>query len=538
VARAGYGVVLLVVLAASGFAVEARGASWSEPIRVARLDRPALVHGAAIAGDETVVTWEDYDVIGAGRATSVANFAVWASAAPVGSGFGAPRLLGRARDDPGASLASSATGWSAIAWAADGAVEVAVRPPHGVFARPVAVAGAQAALGAKVGIDDAGNATVVWTEFGTSLPFSSPIRSVTVSPDGTVSVPRTLGAEASTGVAVFVAVGGRGDAVVAWTGYDGVSARARAALRPPGGDFGAPATFADLANLYPSGVAVDEGGNATVAIERWLGAPPALSGPDVLVVDGATTGGWGMPQALNGSGGAVNVKLVANARGDRAVLWDVNPSDSRRPSSSQAALAAPAQPFGAIVTPALWLTAGALTGDGVTLVLSGDPTAGLEVHPFTAAGTAGPVEPLLRDGCAGVGGVIAAGAAPGLAAVAYQSDPDEVRVVYRGAGPPARARRPRICSLRVRVGEPRTLTMRLSAPVAHITVDVRRLSLHEIGRLVSRRRLGARDRGELRVTLPTLSPGRYRASARAVDAAGRRSAVTTADFRVTRRHRR
>jgi hypothetical protein len=539
VARPGCGVFLLVALAATGFAVEARGASWSKPTRVARLDRPALVRGAAIAGDEAVVVWEEYDVSGTGRATSVTNFAVWASAASVGRGFGAPRLLGRARDDPGPSLASSATGWSAVAWAGDGAVEVAVRPPHRAFSQPVAVAGAQAVGGAKVGIDDAGTATVVWSELGTSLPFTSPIRFVTVSPDGAVSVPRTLGGDAGAGGAVFVAVGGRGDAAVAWTGYAGAAAsRARVALRPPGGDVGAPATFADpAAYLYASGVVVDERGNATMAIERWRGdAPPALSGPSVLVVEGATTGGWGMPQALNGSGGALNLQLVANARGDRAALWDVNPWDARQPSSSQVALAATAQPFGAIVTPAPWLTAGALTGDGETLVLSGDPIPGLEVHPYTAAATAGPAEPLLRDACAGIGGVITAGAASGLAAVAYQSDQDELRVVYRGAGPPARARRPRICSLTVAAGEPRTVTMRLSAPVAHITVDVRRLRPRS--RLVGRRRLGTRDRGEVRVTLGTLSPGRYRASARAVDAAGRRSAVATADFRVTRRHRR
>jgi hypothetical protein len=529
-----------VVLAACALAGQARGASWSEPIHVAHLDRPALVRGAAIAGDEAVVAWEDYDVIGAYKATNVTNFAVWASAAPVGPGFGAPRLLGSARDDPGPSLASSATGWSAVAWDADGAVEVAVRAPHGVFSQPIAVPGAQAVGGAKVGIDDAGTATVVWSEFGTSLPFTSPIRSVTVLPDGAVSVPRTLGADGSAGGAVFVAVGGRGDAAVAWTGYvaGAAGSRARAALRPREGDFGTPATFADPgAYLYASGAVVDDRGNATVAIQRWRqDAPAALAGPGVLVVEGATTGGWGMPQALNGSGGVVNLELVANAPGDRAALWDVNQWDARQPSSSRVALAAAAQPFGALVTPAAWLTGGALTGDGETLVLSGDPTRGLEVHPFTATGTAGPTEPLLRDACAGTGGVIAAGAASGLAAVAYQSDQHELRVVYRGAGPPPRARRPRICSLTVTVGEPRTVTMRLSAPVAHITVGVRRLAPH--ARVVSRRRLGARDRGDVRVTLRTLSPGRYRASARAVDAAGRRSAVATADFRVTRRHRR
>jgi hypothetical protein len=353
-------------------------------------------------------------------------------------------------------------------------------------------------------------------------------------------VPRTLGADASAGGALFVAVGGRGDAAVAWTAYvaGAAGSRARAALRPPGGDFGAPATFADpVAYLYASGAVVDEGGNATVAIQRWRGdAPPTLSGPGVLVVEGATTGGWGMPQALNARGGVLNLQLVANARGDRAALWDVNPDGPRQPISSQVGLAAAAQPFGALVTPAAWLTGGALTGDGETLVLSDDPTPGLEVHPFTATGTAGPAEPLLHDACGGVGGVIAAGAASGLAAVAYQSDQDEVRVVYRGAGPPARARRLRICTLMVTVGEPRTLALRLSAPVAHITVDVRRLAPR--ARLISRRRLGARRSGDVRVTLRALSPGRYRASARAVDAAGRRSAVATADFRVTRRHRR
>jgi hypothetical protein len=234
-----------------------------------------------------------------------------------------------------------------------------------------------------------------------------------------------------------------------------------------------------------------------------------------------------MPQALNASGGVLNLQLVANARGDRAALWD------DQPSSSRVVLAAAAQPFGTIVAPAAWLTAGAVTGDGVTLVLSGDGTPGLEVHPFTAAGTAGPVEPLLRDGCGGAGGVIAAGAVPGLAAVAYQSDQSEVRVVYRGAGPPARARRPRICTLKVAAG---TLRMRLSAPVAHIIVDVRRLAPH--ARLIRHRRLGARARGDVRIALGALAPGRYRATTRAVDAAGRRSAAVTADFRVTRRHRR
>jgi hypothetical protein len=225
---------------------EARGAAWSEPIRVARLDRPALVHGAAIAGDEAVVAWEDYDVSGTGKATSVTNFAVWASAAPVGRGFGAPRLLGRAGDDPEPSLASSATGWSAVAWDAEGDVEVAVRAPHGAFSQPITVAGAQAVGGAKVGIDDAGTATVVWSELGTSLPFTSPIRSVTVSLGGAVSAPLTLGADAAAGGPLFVAVGGRGDAVVAWSGYaGGAHSRTHAALRPPGGDFGAVATFAD-----------------------------------------------------------------------------------------------------------------------------------------------------------------------------------------------------------------------------------------------------------------------------------------------------
>ena len=532
-ARAGCGVCLLVVLAVSGFAVQARGASWSEPTRVASLDRPALVRGAAIAGDEAVVAWEDFDVTGAYKATSLTNFAVWVSAAPVGSGFGAPRVLGRARDDPEPSVASSATGWSAVAWDADGSVEVAVRAPHGVFSQPIAVPGAQAVGGANVGIDDAGTATVVWSEFGTSLPFTNPIRSVTVSPDGAVSVPRTLGADASAGGAVFVAVGGRGDAVVAWTGYvAGVAgSRARAALRPPGGDFGAPATFADPgAYLYASGAVVDERGNATVAMQRWRSdAPQALSGPGVLVVEGATTGGWGMPQSLNGSGGVLNLQLVANARGDRAALWDVNPDDARQPSSSRVALAAAAQPFGALVAPAAWLTGGALTGNGETLVLSDDPTPGLEVHPFTATGTAGPAEPLLRDACAGVGGVIAAGAASGVAAVAYQSDQHEVRVVYRGAGPPSRARRLRICALNVASG---TLRMRLSAPVARITLDVRRLAPR--ARVVSRRRLGARDSGDVRVTLRGLSPGRYRARIRAVDATGRRSATATVEFRLRR----
>jgi predicted phage tail protein len=68
--------------------------------------------------------------------------------------------------------------------------------------------------------------------------------------------------------------------------------------------------------------------------------------------------------------------------------------------------------------------------------------------------------------------------------------------------------------------------------VARITVDVRRLAAR--ARLVSRRRLGARDSGDVRVTLRKLSPGRYRARVRAVDATGRRSATATVEFCIRR----
>jgi hypothetical protein len=74
--------------------------------------------------------------------------------------------------------------------------------------------------------------------------------------------------------------------------------------------------------------------------------------------------------------------------------------------------------------------------------------------------------------------------------------------------------------------------MRLSAPVARITVDVRRLAPH--ARQVGHRRLGARDSGDVRVTLRKLSPGLYRARVRAVDATGRRSATATVEFRIRR----
>jgi hypothetical protein len=118
-------------------------------------------------------------------------------------------------------------------------------------------------------------------------------------------------------------------------------------------------------------------------------------------------------------------------------------------------------------------------------------------------------------------------------------------VAYRAVGPPARPRRPRICSLawvdaagvalhpRVRAG-PVDLCVRVSKSIARLTVELRR------GSTVVHRRLGPRPTGDVRVHLrgragaPRLTAGHYRVTVRAVDRAGRHAPARAVTLLVVR----
>ena len=159
--------VALIVLAAVAWPAGATGAGrWSQPLAVAHPVRPADVVDTVIAGGDAVVVWEDFDIVGTGRNVTTERFALWVASAAIGQPFGASRLLERTDGGPGAAVAASASGWCAVGWQSGRAIRVALRPPGGVFGAPVTVAEAVPAAPVRVGIDDSGTATVLWSELG------------------------------------------------------------------------------------------------------------------------------------------------------------------------------------------------------------------------------------------------------------------------------------------------------------------------------------------------------------------------------------
>jgi hypothetical protein len=571
VAQAIQRVCVLAVVAALGGAAtagDAMAAVWSQPSFVARANRPVRVVAAGVAANDAVVVWEAYDV--AGRETR--NFRVSVASGPLGARL-APQQLDRTFDEPDPTLAVSAAGYSALVWD-DGphAVKVAVRPPGGTFGRPLTIptdGGISTPI--RVGVDDAGNVTLLWTEFAT-LSGPGPLRIAMVLADGTVTPARTLDANASPVSWVFLAVGSRGDAVAAWSTYadpaTGGPGDGRVALRPPGGEFGPASAFDDPAGrLYPTAATIGPQGLATVQLRRFRIVAPADPGT-VVLVQGTAVGGWSAPEPFDPNADVRFVALNANARGDRVAVWDTQPTYwPYQPGATRVSRAPAGQPFAppaveperaplAATDPSLLDLASstAVTSDGEALVLWEGPVLGMQVHPFAPSGQAEPPEPVLQDACRGGGGVLAAGGPPGAAVAVWQAGRDgQIWVTYRNGGAPAQPARPRVCQLQfsprvsgagvvVRSGRV-DLTLRLSKPVGHVAVTVRTApDRHRPrGRVLARQRLGAHPTGYAVLTLRgahgarRLSPGRYRVSAQAIDAAGRRSPLASATMRVVRR---
>jgi hypothetical protein len=556
-------VVVVVVAVLVGWPAGAAATGrWSQPTAVAHPVRPADVVDCVLCGGDAVVAWEDFDIVGIGRSTTTERYALWVASAAIGQPFGASQVLERTDRSPDAAVAASPAGWCAVAWRSERALRLALRPPGGTFGAPVTVAGAAPEAPVRVGIDDSGSATVLWSELGAEPSLAGRVRTATVTPGGAVATHDL--SEALSGSSPALAVGAAGQAVAAWSAFPGPPVTghddARVALRPAGGQFGPVTIFADpAASLFVAGASIDQAGRATVAVRRARYALDPADPGGVEILQGTADGGWGTPQGLDANVQARNVRLVSNPRGDRAATWDIDPHDDREIDASRVAPAPVGQPFGPLLLTPIPPTANAipdvpvgdvpgdagLDGAGETLVLWDGPSRGMQVHPVSPTARAGPAEPVLADACAGGGGRLAVAPFSTVAAIAYQGRPHGLWIAYRDAGTPAPEVAPRICALRwspalrgahrARAGRIR-FYVRVSKPTARLVVTVR----DRRRRVVSSRRLGPRPVGYTTLMLrgrhaaPALPAGRYRVTATATDAAGRRSPATSIELRVVR----
>ncbi len=169
--------------------------------------------------------------------------------------------------------------------------------------------------GPDIAVDPAGNAVAVWSRFdGANYRIQAASKPV----GGPWGAPVDLSAPGGDAAEARVAIDLAGNAIAAWTRFDGSNEVIQAASRPLGGAWGAaddlslPGQDADEPD-----VALDQAGNALVI---WQGS----DGADIIVqVRSKPAGGtWGVVIPLSEAGeDAFGAEVAVNARGDAVAAW-------------------------------------------------------------------------------------------------------------------------------------------------------------------------------------------------------------------------
>ncbi len=259
----------LALAASLATATGAGAASWLEPWTLAPATstkvgvQPAVAIGPG--GEVAEASWSEGGLIVAGVRAAGSAVTVQEAVSPAAAQSSLP------------SVAVNAAGAVAVAWANDTAeqYEVAIRPPGGTFATPVAAGSTGGALLQRppsLAIDDGGDVLI------------GEIREVSGGdvdlygwmPAGGAPATTTLSSAAEEAVEPSVALDGAGDAVVAWCAkHEAVRDIARAITRPAGGVFGAVQELTDGAEYaFAQHAAIGAGGQAAVVWQRGLTAPP------------------------------------------------------------------------------------------------------------------------------------------------------------------------------------------------------------------------------------------------------------------------
>jgi hypothetical protein len=292
------------------------GTNFSAPVQLGPAGLSALgTPQAAIDGaGNAVVVWQQPDGF-------TLNTIVQAAIRPAGGPFGEPVTLsatGTVSVHP--QVAVNAAGAAIVAWehvaGQEVVIQATVRPAGGSFAAAVDVSAA-GLQGEPPGVamDNAGNATVVWTQTSAAgstaqaatWPAGGPAFSapVDLSATGEVSSPQ-------------VATNATGETVAVWEHVDTNTRFVQAAIRPAGGGFSPPADLSLFGGdaIAPQ-VAIDADGNAVAVWARFDGATRV-----VQIGTRPRDGTFGLPGTLSLAGGEARAPQVAvSPGGDIVVAW-------------------------------------------------------------------------------------------------------------------------------------------------------------------------------------------------------------------------
>lgn len=306
-------VMALVTVALSGAFVPAasHAAGWLPPQPISLAGGVAWPQVAMDAAGDAVVVWQRDDG---------ANKRVQASLRPAGGAFSAPTDLSLAgRDATTPKVAMNANGDAIAVWLrSDGQnarVQVAFCPAGGTFGPAVDVSEAgRDAFVPSASLDAAGNAVMVWVRSdGTSNRAQAAVRARA----GTVSTPVDLSAAGQVASHPQIGVDAAGNATAVWE----ASGRVKGAVRPAGGTFAAVDVAPDAITVTPA-LAVAPDGAAVLGWNRIVGTNQV----QVQAALRAPGGGFGAPVDLSAiSSAAGPVSVAINAKGDVAVGWETFP---------------------------------------------------------------------------------------------------------------------------------------------------------------------------------------------------------------------
>ena len=340
---------------------------WLAPVDVSQPGRSASNPVVAMgeAGDTTML-WER-------RNTANSGVNVQLATREPGSGFGEPADL--ALGSTGPVVATTPAGGAIAAWRrfanppGSYVIEAATRPPGGAFSAPQEVGEfEQGALPVEldVAMNASGDAVLAWQRFdpqsglnhvacetSVSGPVLCPnppfVEASVLTPGGGFSAPVRVSAPRGTEKpletpkeieereieesqrAAFepsVAIDAAGDAIVAWTYFDGANHVTQTSTRPAGGAFSAPEPLSAPGDeAFEPDVAMDSAGDVDAVWSRSNGTHPVIQAahrqagagfsPPVDLSDSSVSGG--SPSIAVTPGGAATAVWVVGEEGISAI---------------------------------------------------------------------------------------------------------------------------------------------------------------------------------------------------------------------------
>lgn len=219
-----------------------------------------------------------------------------------------------------ARVVLDAAGTAIVAWTSTPGVNITARPAGAYFARPFDVL---KSLGRTeqpdLSVDRDGNALAVWLS-RKGLAFR--VQAATRNATGAVSQPVDIGAADGYLPAPRGAVAPSGDAVVVWTDRrSDDDAVIRAAVRPPGGSFGAPVAVSTSGSAFDPQVRMDAKGNAIVIWRNTRSLGPGAYEHTVEAATRSPGGAFSPPIALSGDGSSVAPDVALDSAGNALAVW-------------------------------------------------------------------------------------------------------------------------------------------------------------------------------------------------------------------------